>query len=184
MRFQLLLAIVLGVLLAGCANVPKAQIGAPSQPLSYALDSGDVLRVSVYGESEVSGDYRVGDGGDVSIPLVGSIRVRGQTTRSVAARVTAALANGYMRNPDVAIEISEYRPFFIEGAVRNSGRFQFAPGLTARAAVSMAGGFTETANRQGVTVHRRQDEQMMVIKLDLDQPLAPGDIVSVGQRWF
>ncbi|MET3926729.1 polysaccharide biosynthesis/export family protein [Devosia sp. 2618] len=184
MRLHPILALVAGLLLSACATAPKPQITDAPQPLAYALDSGDVLRVSVYGDTEISGEYRIGDGGDVSIPLVGSVVVRGQTTKSAAARVAAALANGYMRNPDVAVEVTQYRPFFIEGAVTNSGQFSYVPNLSVRAAVSMAGGFTETADRQRVAVHRRQGDKMVVLNLNLDQAIAPGDVVTVGQRWF
>lgn len=172
------------VMLSACAIAPKPRSSDAPQPLAYTLDSGDVLHVSVYGEADITGNYRVGDDGDVAIPLVGSVSVRGQSTRSAAARVATALAKGYMRNPDVAIEVAEYRPFFVNGAVQNSGQFAYAPSLTARAAISMAGGFIDTANRGNVTVYRRQGADMLVLHLDLDQPIEPGDVVSVTERWF
>jgi len=172
------------LVLSACAMAPRPGLNDAPQPLAYALDSGDVLRVSVYGEADITGNYRVGDDGDVAIPLVGSVSVRGQSTRSAAARIAAALAKGYMRNPDVAIEVAEYRPFFVNGAVQSSGQYAYAPNLTARAAVSMAGGFIETANRGGVTVYRRHGTDMQVLHLELDQPIEPGDVVSVAERWF
>jgi polysaccharide biosynthesis/export protein len=89
-----------------------------------------------------------------------------------------------MRNPNVAVEVAEYRPFFIQGEVTNSGKFPYVYGMTARAAVSTAGGFKDTADRSGVIIYRREGDQMMKTKVSLDFPIQPGDTVVVGERWF
>src|ERR1700741_3361715 len=114
---------------------------------AYALDTGDLLRVVVYGDEQLTESYRVDDAGAVSLPLVGPVPVRGSTTKVAAARIAAALANGVMRNPNGAVEVAEYRPFFIQGEVVNSGQFPYVYGMTVRAAISTAGGYTDTANR-------------------------------------
>jgi polysaccharide export outer membrane protein len=101
-----------------------------------------------------------------------------------ASRLAGALANGYLRNPNVAIEVAEYRPFFIQGAVRTSGQFSYVPNMTARAAISTAGGYTDTADRNQVTVYRRQGDEMVRGSVNLDFPLVPGDTVVVSERWF
>ena len=119
-----------------------------------------------------------------SFPLVGQVQVRGQTTTVAASRLAGALANGYLRNPNVAIEVAEYRPFFIQGAVRTSGQFSYVPNMTARAAISTAGGYTDTADRNQVTVYRRQGDEMVRGSVNLDFPLIPGDTVVVSERWF
>ncbi|MEO5808151.1 polysaccharide biosynthesis/export family protein [Devosia sp.] len=150
----------------------------------YQLDTGDAVRVTVYGDAELTTNYRVDDSGSIAFPLVGPVPVRGQTTQVAAARIAAALANGYMRNPDVAVEIAEYRPFFIQGEVKNAGQFTYVYGMTIRSAISTAGGFSDTADRNRATVYRRQGSQMAKGNVDLDYPIYPGDTVVIGERWF
>ena len=184
MRWLSLLVFVLFLPLAGCAVNQMPDIYRVQTQGPYTLDTGDVLRVAVYGDVELSTDYRVDDNGAISFPLVGAIPVRGQTTRVVAARITAALANGYMRNPNVAVEIAAYRPFFIQGEVKTSGQFPYVYGMTVRAAISTAAGFTDTANRTRVIVYRPQGTQMIKGTVGLDFPIRPGDTIVVMDRWI
>lgn len=184
MRFiHFTFAVLLLLPLAACATTgPAAYLVDTSGP--YRLDSGDVLRVTVYGDANLTNTYRVDDSGAVAFPLVGPVNVRHQTTSAAAARLAAALANGYMRNPDVAVEVAEYRPFFIQGEVINSGQFHYAHGMSVRAAISLAGGFTETADRSRVVLYRRQGHEMARGIVDLDFPIAPGDTIVIEERWF
>jgi polysaccharide export outer membrane protein len=169
--------------LAGCATTrPDSYLVETKGP--YQLDTGDALRVSVYGDAELSNTYRVDDSGAIAFPLVGPVQVRGTTTNVAAGRVAAALANGYMRNPDVAVEVAEYRPFFIQGEIKNAGQFQYVFGMTVRAAISTSGGFSDTADRNRAVVYRRQGEQMVKGTVDMDFPLYPGDTVVILERWF
>ncbi|KKB80994.1 hypothetical protein VW35_02140 [Devosia soli] len=183
MRWLPILALTLMVPLAGCATTrPASYFVEPTGP--YTLDTGDLVRVTVYGDQELSNTYRVADSGAIAFPLVGQVQVRGQTTAAAASRLAGALANGYLRNPNVAVEVAEYRPFFIQGAVRTSGQFSYVPYMTVRAAISTAGGYTDTADRGQVTVYRRQGNEMVRGSVDLDFPIYPGDTVVVSERWF
>ncbi len=92
-----------------------------------------MVRVSVYGEAELTKSYSVDDAGALSLPLVGPVPVRGKTTQATAKAITAALAQGYIREPSVAVEIETYRPFFIQGEVDNAGQFAYVYGMTVRA---------------------------------------------------
>jgi polysaccharide export outer membrane protein len=89
-----------------------------------------------------------------------------------------------MRNPDVAVEVAEYRPFFIQGEVGTAGQFPYVFGMTVRSAISVAGGFSDTANRNQAVVYRRQGEQMVKGSVNLDFPIFPGDTIVVQERWF
>ena len=183
MRWLPLIALALMLPLAGCSTTrPATYLVETTGP--YELDTGDAVRVTVYGDAELSDTYRVDDSGAVAFPLVGPVPVRGNTTKMAAARIAAALANGYMRNPDVAVEIAEYRPFFIQGEVGNAGQFPYVFGMTVRAAISTAGGFTDTANRGNAVVYRRQGGQMVRGTVNLDFPIMPGDTIVVSERWF
>ena len=135
-------------------------------------------------ESQMARDARIDDSGSIAFPLVGPVQVRGTTTNVAASRLAAALANGYMRNPDVAVEVAEYRPFFIQGEVENAGQFQYVYGMTVRAAISTSGGFTDTADRSRAVVYRRQGDQMVKGNVELDFPIYPGDTIVILERWF
>jgi polysaccharide export outer membrane protein len=150
----------------------------------YQLNTGDVVRITVYGDKDLTNTYKIDDSGAISFPLVGAIHVAGVTTEAAAKRLSAALANGFMRNPNVAVEVDQYRPFFIQGEVTTSGQFPYVYAMTVRAAVSTAGGFKDTADRAKVTIYRRNGEEMMKTKVGLDFPILPGDTVVVGERWL
>jgi polysaccharide biosynthesis/export protein len=171
-------------LIAGCAGTSGtgSALSAPDGP--YRLDTGDGVRVMVYGDAEISDVYRVDDGGNLAMPLVGPVPVRGLTTRQAASKIAIMLSNGFMRNPDVAAEIAEYRPFFIQGQVASSGQYPYVYGMTIRAAVSTAGGFSETAARTYAFVYRRQGGEMVKTRVGLDFVLIPGDTIVIDERWF
>jgi polysaccharide export outer membrane protein len=118
------------------------------------------------------------------MPLVGAVTARGVTTTVLSQRVASALAAGFMRNPNVAVEVAEYRPFFIQGAVGSSGQYPYVYGMTVRAAISAAGGFSDTANRDSATIYRRQDNDMAKGTVELDFPILPGDTIVISERWL
>jgi polysaccharide biosynthesis/export protein len=183
MRWLPILTVAMMLPLAACATTrPATYLVETKGP--YQLDTGDAVRITVYGDAELSDTYRIGDSGAIAFPLVGPVEVRGQTTTVAASRVAAALANGYMRNPDVAVEVAEYRPFFIQGEVGTPGQFPYVYGMTVRAAISTAGGFSPTADRDQAVVYRRQADQMAKGIVDLDFPIYPGDTIVIQERWF
>ena len=182
MRWLPILTVALMLPLASCATVPSTYLVDTKGP--YQLDTGDAVRVTVYGEADLTETYRVDDSGAIAFPLVGTVPVRGQTTKVAAARLAAALSNGYMRNPNVAVEVAEYRPFFIQGEVTNAGQFPYVYGMTVRAAISTAGGFSDTADRNSAVVYRRQGSEMVKGAVNLDFPIYPGDTIVVNERWF
>lgn len=184
MRWLRFLLLLLAVPLAGCAlnASPSTYLVEVKGP--YTLDTGDIVRVSVYGEPELTKTYQVDDGGALALPLVGPVKVRGKTTQVAARAITAALAAGYIREPSVAVEMEMYRPFFIQGAVKNGGQFPYVYGMTLRAAISTAGGFSETADRTQAIVYRRQGDEMVKGVVGLDFPIYPGDTLVISERWL
>src|SRR5690606_27241232 len=122
MRWLPIFMIALLLPLAGCTTTrPATYLVDTKGP--YQLDTGDAVRVTVYGDAELSDTYRIDDSVAIAFTLVGPVPVRGVTTTAAAGRLAAALANGYMRNPDVAVEVAEYRPFFIQGEIKNAEQF-------------------------------------------------------------
>ena len=184
MRWLRLFLIVLLIPLAGCALNARPATYLVETKGPYALDTGDMVRVTVYGEVELTKSYKVDDGGAISLPLVGPVPVRGLTTQQAAANVTAALADGYIREPSVAMEIEQYRPFFIQGAVKTAGQFPYVYGMSVRAAISTAGGYSDTADRTRAIVYRRQGKEMVKGVVRLDFPIYPGDTIVISERWL
>lgn len=184
MRWLRFLLLLLVLPLGACAlnASPSTYLVETKGP--YALDTGDVVRISVYGEPDLSRSYRVDDAGAVALPLIGSVQVRGRTTQLAAAAITTALAAGYIREPSVAVEVETYRPFFIQGAIKSGGQFTYVYGMTVRAAISTAGGFSDTADRTRAIVYRRQGNEMVKGLVSLDFPIYPGDTVVVLERWL
>ncbi len=184
MRWLRLFIVLLVIPLGACALNARPSTYMVDTKGPYQLDTGDVVRVSVYGEAELSKSYGVDDAGALSLPLIGPVNVRGKTTQLAAAAITAALASGYIREPSVAVEIESYRPFFIQGAVKTAGKFDYVYGMTIRAAISTAGGYSETAERNRAIVYRRQGGEMVKAVVDLDFPIFPGDTIVIAERWL
>lgn len=181
---RLIIALLLLVPMAACAVNTRSASYLVETKGPYLLDTGDGVRVTVYGDETLSDTYRVDDDGAISFPLVGPVQVRGTTTKVAASRIAAALANGFMRNPDVALEIAEARPFFIQGEVLNSGQYPYVYGMTVRAAISTAGGFKDTADRGKAIVYRLQSGTMVKGKVALDFPIYPGDTIVISDSWL
>ncbi len=182
-RLQLFL-VLMTLSLAGCALNGGPARYAVDTKVAYPLDTDDIIRVTVYGEAELTQTYKVEDGGTVSLPLAGQVHVRGLTTQMAAASITSALSDGYIREPSVAVEIAQYRPFFIQGAINGAGQFPYVYGMTVRAAISTAGGYTDTADRSRATLYRRKGTAMVKGIVSLDFPIYPGDTIVISERWF
>lgn len=184
MRWLQLCLILLLLPLAACSLNGKTTTYAVPAAGLYTLGAGDVVSIKVYGDESVTGTYKIDDAGTLAMPLVGQLRVAGLTTSQAAATIAKALAAGFVRNPDVSVAIETYRPFFIQGAVRQGGQFTYVSGMTIRAAVSTAGGYTDTANRARAAIYRKIGDQMQKSIVDLDFPIFPGDTVVIGERWL
>jgi polysaccharide biosynthesis/export protein len=179
---------------AGCARhppmAPQADIVA-SAPLAmapeeapYSLDSGDRLRVVVFGQEGLSAIYAVDASGNITMPLIGAVHARGTSPASLSRTIADKLRQGYIREPHVAVEIEAYRPFFILGEVTTPGQYAYVPNMSVENAVAIAGGFTPRAYRWDVKVARNQGGQAYRISVPLTYALRPGDTITIDERWF
>ena len=150
----------------------------------YMLDSGDKLRVVVFGQENLSNSYSVDAGGFITMPLIGAVPARDRTTAALAGAIAAKLRNGYVREPHVAVEIEAYRPFFILGEVTAPGQYPYVANMTIETAVAIAGGFTPRAFKKRVELSRPVDGQFYRGKVPLAFQLRPGDTIIVAERWF
>ncbi len=150
----------------------------------YLLDTGDRLRVFVYGQPNLSRLYTVDHGGAVSIPLIGRVPARGLTTYALESRIKARLGAKYVKDPEVTVDVAQNRPFFILGEVRTAGQYPYVSGMTIKSAVAIAGGYSERANQRKIQITRRING--LVEKLDVpdDYVVQPGDTLLVYERFF
>jgi len=150
----------------------------------YTLDSGDRLRIVVFGQEGLTNAYSVDASGHIAMPLIGSVLARGATTEQLSARIAERLRQGFIREPHVAVEIEAYRPFFILGEVTQPGQYPYVANMTVETAVAISGGFTPRAFRQTVIVSRLVNGQQARMTVPVTCPLRPGDTVNVQERWF
>ena len=172
--------------------VPR--IAAPAQSYAYAspaagqiaytLDSGDKLRVVVFGQDGITNSYVVGADGNVSLPLVGAVPARGFTTAQLSKMISERLKQGYVREPHVSVEIETYRPFFILGEVTTPGQYAYVANMTAETAVAIAGGFSPRADKRKIELTRNAPGQSFKGEVPLSYPIRPGDTIQVKERWF
>lgn len=184
MFIRLLIIALVGSLCA-CASVgPRNPSLAEGLKGPYRLDSGDQLRILVFGQRELTNSYTVDQSGRLSFPLVGTIPARGRTTGDMEKAIADKLKKGFLRNPDVTVEVQAFRPFFIRGAVRAPGQFPYVNGMTAENAVAIAGGFTERADKKTVFITRLINGKVIQGRLALTDPIRPGDTLRIDERLF
>ena len=159
-------------------------IAQPEPP--YGLDTGDKLRIVVFGQDGLSNSYFVDAAGQVTIPLIGAVTARGLTTQQLARAVAAKLRAGFIREPHVAIEVETYRPFFILGEVTQPGQYPYVPNMTVETAVAIAGGFTPRAYRYDVKIDRQTSGAVVRGRssVPLLSRVQPGDTIIIKERWF
>ena len=164
--------------------IGQAVMEPEAETNSYQLDSGDKLRVVVFGQEGLTASYSVDTSGNITLPLIGAVRARGVSTAGLQQAIAAKLRNGYVREPHVAVEVEAYRPFFILGEVTLPGQYPYVPNMTVESAVAIAGGFPPRAKRDVVTITHTENGGSMRAVVPLGTPLNPGDTVFVGERWF
>ncbi len=171
-------------LIGGCATPRPPYIDASETEAPYVLDSGDKLRVMVFGQEGLSNSYAVDTAGKITLPLIGAVPARGQTTSDLARAVAAKLRQGYVREPHVAVEIETYRPFFILGEVTFPGQYPYVANMTVETAVAIAGGFTPRAYKSAADLSRQSTGGVATHPVSMTYPVRPGDTIVVAERWF
>ena len=157
---------------------------ADNDPGAYRLGPGDQIIITVFGEDDLSMNFRLGDTGKLNYPFLGELMLEGLTVAELEQLITSGLKGPYLVNPDVTVSIGEYRPFFVHGEVKKPGSFTFQPGLTLEQAIAMAGGFTDRANRKRIERMPGDVPGASPERTALSEPVFPGDLITVNQSFF
>lgn len=185
-----IIAAVLGLAAAGCASAPPpstpSAMPARTAADEYTLSAGDKIRVIVFGEETLTGEYVITSGGNLSFPLIGSLRATDKTVEGLQAALAAALGDGYVNNPRVSIQVISFRPFYILGEVNRPGEYPVSTGLTLQQAVASAGGYTYRANLKKAYLKRANETSERLLDLRGGDPVVirAGDTIRIGERHF
>jgi len=176
---------VLLVLLV-CTLPVLAQENTSTDPDSagYKLGARDQIRVSVFNQADLTGDYILDGEGRFAMPLIGTVSANGLSPAELAIVITERLQPEYLVNPRVSVEVSNYRPYFLVGEVKSTGSFDYVEGITYLTAIAMAGGYSYRAKKDVVFVTRAGEDGTEELKLDVNEKVQPGDIIRVAERFF
>lgn len=174
--------------LAACASEPLPAGGGEylvQTGHEYNLGPGDRVRITVFGEDTLSGEFMVANNGGISMPLIGEVPAGGLTPTAFQAAVQGRLeASGMVRSPRVSADVIAYRPFYILGEITKPGQYPYAIGMTVTKAVATAGGFTYRANNRTVFVTREGSGREVPVYVTAATWIGPGDTIRVGERSF
>lgn len=180
------------VLLSACAG--GADLGPPTESEQKAiaeaagpslkLQAGEKIRLTVYGEASLSGDYQIDPSGVLSLPLAGPVKAAGLTQTQLKQEITQKLKSEFLKNPRVTISVIEFRPFYIIGEVEKPGSYPYSSGLNALSAIAIAGGTTYRASKSAILVQHPGESGLREYQLTGSVPILPGDIIRVPARYF
>lgn len=189
----LLLGYLLLVVGCGGSPAPTQVVGVPTggggaAPVAlstppYTLASGDKIKLTVFRHEDLSGEFTLDGAGNFAMPLVGEIQGYGLTTRELEERIKAKLKDGYLVDPQVSVEVTNYRPFYILGEVNRPGQYEYVNGMTVLQAVTIAGGYTYRA-KQDAAILKRGGTNAEGVAVPGVQPILPGDIIEIRERFF
>ncbi len=190
-RGAVLATVLVTVGLAACAGqgpVPMAPTDAQASGQDFAeayrLGAGDELRVIVFGEPDLSGEFEIDGSGAFSMPLIGQLDAFRLTVVELEKSIAAKLSEGYLVDPRVNVEVLNYRPFYIVGEVKDGGEFPYVSGMHAVKAVAIAGGYTYRANTQKVMITRKGTAQEIEMPASQGTAIYPGDVIRIPERYF
>lgn len=178
-------------LLAACASASAPPLAASEyaqvgQDIEYRLSAGDKVRVVVFGEDTLTGDYVISSGGNLTFPLIGVIKATDQTVEALQKTIAGKLADGFIKDPQVSIQIVSFRPFYILGEINRPGEYPVSTGLTLKQAVAAAGGYTYRANTKRAYLKRatETDERLVDLSGDRTVIVRAGDTIRIVERHF
>ena len=186
MKFIIALALYgLMLTLVGCSGyrpAPDAFHQAVIEP--YRLDSGDNLRITVFEQSALTNTYAIDQAGYIAFPLIGSVNARGKTVQELEGEIAGQLRKGFLRDPDVSIQVDQHRSFFILGEVNAAGQYTYVPGMNVQNAIAIASGYSVRANQVNVDITRKVNGDVLTGRVTISDPILAGDTIYVRERLF
>lgn len=150
----------------------------------YRIGSGDRLTIRVLGQPDLTAEYVVDGAGAISMPLVNSLAVAGLTTPEAERLIVTRLRNGFLRDPNVSVQVTNTRPFYILGEVNQAGSYAYQNGMTVQQAVAIANGYSARANQGKVLLTRTSADGTQSHEVPVTTQIYPGDVIYVRERWF
>lgn len=175
------------VALSACASGPQQSATGPLQTASvdgYTLGSGDEIKVTVFGEPDLSGPFVVDGQGNISMSLIGQVQVQKLTFTGAEKAIADKLKDGYLKEPKVSVEMTKGRPYYISGEVNRAGEYPFTAGLTVMKAIAAAGDFTYRADKSKIMVKSAEGTVEQEVVLTPTTPVHPGDAIRIRERFF
>jgi polysaccharide export outer membrane protein len=166
------------------AAASVAEVPPQNLQTAYRLGTGDKVRITVFNEKDLTGEFEVNSTGAISFPLVGDIPAQGKTLVELQKAIETTLSDGYLINPKVSIDVISFRPFFIVGEVNKPGSYPYVNALTVLNAVALAGGFTYRAKEDEVVIRRVVNGKTVKFEADEAVEVLPGDVIRVKERLF
>jgi len=185
----LIVITLLGTCAVAQAQVPDASAVAPvtasvSPGYEYRLGSGDKIRLIIFGEPDLSGEFTISGDGLVALPLIREVPAAGLTASELQVKVENAFKEGYLKDPRVSIEVLSFRPFYILGEVNKPGQYPYSNGITVVNAVALASGFSYRANQKKVYIRHAGATAEEEVPLTSTTLVAPGDTIRIAERYF
>jgi polysaccharide export outer membrane protein len=151
--------------------------------VNYLLDPGNKVRVTVFNEPNLSGEFILDPVGNLALPLVGNVPAAGITAKTLGSRIEDMLKRAnLMQDPKVSVEVQTFRPFYVLGEVRSAGEFPYVSGMTVLSAIARAGGYDYRAREDSVVLVRTVQGKQTYYRASERTPILPGDIIKVLQR--
>lgn len=190
-RFYTTIAVI-SFMVAGCATPGDRGAATPEELAANAaaataaprFQGGEKIKITVYNEPSLSGDYDIDPNGVISLPLAGTIRAVGLTQQDLEKELAKRFRSEYLRNPKVTVTITQYRPFYIVGEVEKQGEYPYKPGLNALTAMASAGGGTYRANRNYILIQHFGETGLKEYPQAASTMILPGDLIKVPERYF
>jgi polysaccharide export outer membrane protein len=190
-QFRSQISLLFCILLIACGGAKTKIIStgeryqaSVAQVEDYKLGVGDKVKLTLFNEPTLSGEFSVNASGSLSLPLIGDVPVVGKGVTEITDALRKLYGDGYVRDPKVNLEVTTYRPFFVLGEVRQPGQYPYAVGMTATNAIALAQGYTPRAVKSSIYIRRAGSADEQAFKLSPELRVLPGDTLRVSERYF
>ncbi len=188
-----LISLMLCSVLAACGTSDSLGAVSPAQldalinqaaNIAPNLQSGEKIKVTVFGEDRLSGEYEINPAGYVALPLAGTLKAAGMSQSEFETVLAKKFATDYLRDPKVTVEVSGFLPFYILGEVTKPGEYPYKGGLNILSAIALSGGTTYRATQDTILIQHRGESGFHEYPMQPKVPVLPGDLIRVPQRYF